>query len=368
MTLTTTVAIVGGGLAGLHAAGLLERAGVGDVVLLESRSQLGGRLLSLPKGPLTAVRGRFDLGATWVWPGVQAELGRLLVELGLDTFEQPEAGDMLVERRGGGAPARAQGGRSEPASMRIEGGMAALVEATARRLVSTRVLTGHRVARLACSATGIDIEAADDQGQLLAVRASQVLLALPPRLAASVMTFDPALPDPLQREWADTATWMAPHAKYLAVYDVPFWRNVDLSGAARSDMGPMVGIHDASSRDGDGALFGFIGIPAEARASVTEETLRFHCRAQLVRLFGARAAAPKAEWLKDWAADPDTATADDRRPAEEHAAVPSTTPQAGTWRHRLFGVSSEWSPRFPGYVAGAIDAAERGVVAALGAR
>lgn len=368
MTLTASVAIVGGGLAGLHAAVLLERAGIGDVVLLESREQIGGRLLSLPAGPSDAVRGHFDLGATWIWPGMQAELSRVLAELGLDTFEQPEAGDLLVERRGAGAPARTRGWHSEPASMRIKGGMGALVDATARRLASTRLLTGHRVTRLACRANGIDIKGIDDQGRLLAMQASQVLIALPPRLAASTMAFDPALPEPLPRDWADTATWMAPHAKYLAVYDEAFWRDTGLSGAARSELGPMVEIHDASAPGGDGALFGFIGVPAEARASVSDATLRGHCSAQLVRLFGARAAAPKAEWLKDWAADPDTATAADQRTAHEHVAAPVATPQAGAWRHRLFGVASEWSPRFPGYVAGAIDAAERGVAAALGAR
>lgn len=282
MTLTASVAIVGGGLAGLHAAGLMEQAGIGDVVLLESRSLIGGRLLSLPDGPLAAVRGHFDLGATWVWPGMQAELSRLLAELGLDTFEQPEAGDLLVERRGASAPARSRGWRSEPASMRIKGGMGALVDATARRLASTRLLTGHRVTSLACRATGIDIEAVDDQGRPLALQASQVLLALPPRLAATTMTFDPALPEPLPRDWAGTATWMAPHAKYLAVYDKAFWRDAGLSGAARSELGPMVEIHDASALGGDAALFGFIGVPAETRARVSDEMLRGHCRAQCV--------------------------------------------------------------------------------------
>lgn len=368
MTLTASVAIVGGGLAGLHAAGLLEQAGIGDVVLLESRGRIGGRLLSLPAEASAAVRGRFDLGASWVWPGMQAELGRLLAELGLDTFEQPEAGDLLVERRGAGAPARTRGWRSEQASMRVVGGMVALVDAAARRLASTRLLTGHRVTRLACTATGIDIKAVDDQGRPLALQAAQVVLALPPRLVAATMAFEPALPEPLQRDWANTATWMAPHAKYLAVYDEGFWRDAGLSGTARSELGPMVEIHDASAPGGDAALFGFIGVPAEARTRASDETLRNHCRAQLVRLFGARAAAPKAEWLKDWAADPDTATVADQCAAHEHAAAPAATPQAGAWCHRLFGVASEWSPRFPGYVAGAIDAAERGVEEALGAR
>jgi monoamine oxidase len=366
VTAIASVAIVGGGLSGLHSAGLLERRGLTDALLIESRGELGGRLLSVPTDPNATVHGRFDLGATWIWPDMQPELGRLVTELGLDTFEQPDTGNLLIERRGA-APARTPGWRSEPASMRLAGGMGALVDAMARRLASTRILTSHRVTRLTCGSAGIDINVADVQDRPVTLRASQVLLALPPRLAAATIAFDPVLADELGRPWADTATWMAPHAKYLAVYDEPFWRAEGLCGAARSDVGPMVEIHDASSPGGHAALFGFVGVPAEVRARVPQATLRAHCRAQLVRLFGARAGAPKAEWLKDWAADPHTATAADQRTAHEHAVVPASTPRAGPWRHRLFGVASEWSPRFPGYVAGAIDAAERGVAAAMGA-
>ena len=33
------------------------------------------------------------------------------------------------------------------------------------------------------------------------------------------------------------------------------------------------------------------------------------------------------------------------------------------WQHRLIGVASEWSPNYPGYLAGAIEAATLGVQA-----
>jgi len=38
------------------------------------------------------------------------------------------------------------------------------------------------------------------------------------RLIAS--TWDPALRATLAQQWRHTATWMAPHAKYVAVFDV----------------------------------------------------------------------------------------------------------------------------------------------------
>ena len=44
----TSVAIVGGGVSGLYAAYLLEQRGLTDVLLLEVREALGGRILSVP--------------------------------------------------------------------------------------------------------------------------------------------------------------------------------------------------------------------------------------------------------------------------------------------------------------------------------
>jgi len=154
---------------------------------------------------------------------------------------------------------------------------------------------------------------------------------------------------------------MAPHAKYVAVYDTPFWREQGLSGEARSAVGPMGEIHAASSGDGDAALFGFLGVPAHVRRQAPEAVLLAHCRAQLVRLFGEQAAQPKAEILKDWASDPHTAVPGDGNPDLNHPVPPPATASAAPWENRLIGIASEWSPNFSGYVAGAIEAARLGV-------
>ena len=60
---------------------------------------------------------------------------------------------------------------------------------------------------------------------------------------------------------------MAPHAKYVAVFDTPFWREAGLSGAGRSGRGPMTEIHDASLPGQAAALFGFLGVPPDVRKS-----------------------------------------------------------------------------------------------------
>lgn len=345
-------AIIGGGLSGLYAAYRLEQEGCTDYVLLEARDTLGGRILST---------GGFDLGPTWFWPGLQPGLDKLVRELGLERFAQHEEGDMMGERSGSEPPFRMRGYVNSPASMRLAGGMAALTGALRARLGASRIVTGQALRRLRRQASHVELDSEDADGKLTTWLAAHVLLAAPPRLLAGSVDFEPALPDTLARQWQATPTWMAPHAKYLAVYDTPFWREYGLSGAARSALGPLGEIHDASSPGGRAALFGFFALPAQVRARFSDDDLRIHCRAQLARLFGPRAAQPSADFIKDWAVDGCTATAADLGGMDGHGAAPDAVADAGPWAGRITGIGSEWSPQYPGYLAGAVDAVDRGL-------
>lgn len=361
------IVIVGGGLAGLHAAALLEERGATEYLVLEARTRFGGRIesgrlpVAVPASGAEPAAERFDLGATWFWPALQPELEGLVLALGLGSFPQDERGDMLVEQSVGSAPVRVSGHPSSLAGMRVQGSMDALIKALQRRVPPERLLAGLRVAHIRRQGDAVEIETIDTAGRVQAWHADQVLLALPPRLAASTIAFTPQLPGELARRWRGTPTWMAPHAKYLAVYDTPFWRERGLSGEARSGVGPLAEIHDASTPGGRGALFGFFGVPVQAREAAGKEVLLAHCRSQLARLFGAKAATPAGELLKDWTADACTATAADRQAVPDQPHPPPATVPSGPWQDRLVGIASEWSPQFPGYVAGALDAARRGV-------
>ncbi|WP_352311028.1 FAD-dependent oxidoreductase [Psychrobacter sp. W2-37-MNA-CIBAN-0211] len=369
------IVIVGGGLSGLYAAFLLEQKGI-DYILIEARDRLGGRITvakssadmsaSSQSGDHEKSNDGFDLGPSWFWPEYQPQLSDLIEALDLTRFAQFEEGDMMVERAANELPIRTQGYQSSPPSMRLVGGMTALTDALYARLDAKRIVTGQTVRRL--TKTGqhikIDSECGSEHinaGQIITYQAQHVLLALPPRLAGNNIVFEPALPQDLAIEWQETATWMAPHAKYVAVYDSPFWRNQGLSGAARSAIGPLTEIHDASLVEGEGAVFGFFGVPVKARQSVSERELKAHCRAQMVRLFGTQANTPTAEYIKDWAQDPFTAMPADVSGTGQHAVAPASKPTAGEWQDCLTGCGSEWSGAFPGYVAGAIDAANRAV-------
>jgi monoamine oxidase len=366
------IAIIGGGLSGLTAAMLLEQQGVRNVVLFEARHALGGRILSVDAaGAVVDARepalDRFDLGPSWFWPGLQPQLDRLVDELGLQRFAQFEDGDLLVERTPREAPLRMKGYASSPPSMRLTGGTGALIAAIRGRLDHTQLRTGQTVRRLCQVGSHIELHSEDASGALTTWRVEQVLLALPPRLAEDRITFEPPLPGKLASRWRATPTWMAPHAKYVAMYDAPFWRDQGLSGSARSALGPMAEIHDVSMPGGHAALFGFVGVPARVRRTVTEAELRAHCRAQLGRLFGERAATPVADALKDWAQDALTATAADQDSGGQHGEAPPRCADHGPWQGCLTGIGSEWSQPFPGYLAGAVDAAALGVQACLAA-
>lgn len=355
------VAIVGGGLSGLYAAWLLERQDV-DYVLLEARTRFGGRIISLPSatdGALTSekrITGHFDLGPTWFWPDMQPELIRLLDELELPVFAQFDTGDMMVERSAHSTPERMRGFVSSPPSMRISGGMAALTETLRAQLSPLKLMLGEPVKQIFLDGDRLALETEQN-----AHRVDHILLALPPRLAVETIEFKPSLPEDLVQSWQQTATWMAPHAKYLAVFERPFWRDAGLSGSARSSVGPMAEIHDVSDESGNAALFGFIGVPADIRVQLSTQELKLYCRNQLVRLFGEAAKTPKAEFLKDWAFDPFTATRADQTGSSHPVGAPQSSSKSGPWQSRMTGIASEWSNEYPGYVAGAVDAAARGI-------
>lgn len=346
----TQVAIVGGGLSGLALALRLERAGV-DVRLFEARRRLGGRIAALE-----TPTGRVDLGPSWFWPG-QPRMADLVADLGLRAFPQHAAGAICLEDARGTLH-RGRGFASMAGSFRLDGGMIGLIAGLAARLPADRLHLGQAVR--AVTADGVLL--ADGQH----CRAAHVVLTLPPRLAAG-LRFDPALPDGVLRQLAGIPTWMAGHAKFVAVYDRPFWRDAGLSGDVMSQRGPLAEIHDASGPDGaPAALFGFPGLPAPQRqgqgAGIAAAALQ-----QLARIFGPAALQPVATALQDWAFDPLTATPADHVLPQGHPAYGLPPALARLRDGRLHLAGTETAPDMGGLMEGALASAERVAGLILGA-
>ncbi|MGL6314977.1 flavin monoamine oxidase family protein [Vibrio sp. WXL103] len=361
------VTIIGAGLSGVYAGFLLEKYGITDYVILEAKDSIGGRIVDYPVFAEGEDKNSvFDLGPSWFWPEFQPDLTNLLAELDIEHYPQYELGDMLIERSANQEPTRYPAYQSAPESRRIHGGMGKIVNALANRLqsndhillnsavkkVTTR--TVDRLVHIECEST--------NSSKNFSVETEHVLFALPPRLVEESIEFTPALPDAVSSQWQATATWMAPHAKYFAIFDKPFWREQNLSGDTRSSVGPLVEIRDASIPDGKAALLGFFGVPAEVRKTVTDDELKHTCREQIIRLYGEQA-VPIVDVIKDWSQDVWTSTELDAQDSGEHIQPPTALIKDGLWSNKIFGIGSEWSQKFPGYVAGAIDAAEAGVKA-----
>ncbi|MDZ4049247.1 MAG: FAD-dependent oxidoreductase [Limnobacter sp.] len=341
------VAVVGAGLAGLNAARLLRLAGV-DVRLYEARPRPGGRILTV--GVDGASGAGFDLGPSWFWPEWQPDIAALVQELGLASHRQDQTGRMLFERSPH-EPALRVPHPGGSISWRVAGGTGALVQALEAQLPAGRLHLGTPVLRLTLTKLGVVLSLPEGEAQ-----ADRVILAVPPRLIEHTVAFEPPLPEGVRAMWRRAPTWMAPHAKFLAVYPRRFWRDAGLSGGAQSLVGPMVEIHDASSSAGEAALFGFVGLSAAERQRLGESAVISACVAQLTRLFGAEACEPRAVHLKDWAADAFTAAPLDLtapgHPEPSQFALPLE------WSDRLILAGSETAPRDPGYLNGAVIASE----------
>jgi monoamine oxidase len=359
------VAVVGGGLAGLVAASRLHKAGV-DFRLFEARDRLGGRILSADIRGVPSNDG-FDVGPSWFWPDMQPDFEEFVRALGLSIFPQHEEGDVIIDRYALDAPRRFRPMRQESSSMRLAGGTGTLVSALAASLPPSRLSLNNCVTHLAIVAGGVALTMRAGNGSVQTIMAAQVVVAVPPRLVAGGIRFEPAPDHAALAKWQGTPTWMAPHAKFFALYDSPFWREEGLSGDAQSYLGPLVEIHDATTASGQAALFGFVGLDATRRETIGEKALAELAVAQLVRLFGPKAAEPLGTLCKDWSVDALTATAADRLSSGHPGASPGAW-LGGAWEEFVILASSETSLVAPGYLAGAVDAGSRaaaGVISRL---
>lgn len=104
MSKRVKVALIGGGLAGLVAARLLRKAGLG-ILLIEARDRLGGRIRTTDEPGRPSADG-FDPGASWVWPEAQPGVAALAQELGLALMPQYGEGDVVFHRMSREAPQR----------------------------------------------------------------------------------------------------------------------------------------------------------------------------------------------------------------------------------------------------------------------
>lgn len=333
--------VIGAGITGLAVASHIAAAGF-DVLVLEARDRVGGRLLSVPAA---AGQPGIDLGASWFWAD-EARVHALVRDLDIRTHSQHIAGDALFQP--GGPVQRIAGNPIDGPALRFQDGAQSLPLALAVQLGDAiRLDTPVHAVRIIGGGQEARVEVAHRDGT---VRARCAVVALPPALAVADIAFEPALPADLAELAARTPVWMGAMTKVVAEYATPFWREHGLAGAAISYSGPLRELHDLSGPGGrPSALFGF-AMP------LPDPIGREAIIAQLVDLFGEEARAPVALHVQDWRGERWTSPAH----VEELADY-------GTYGHprfrdathgRLWLAATETGQDHAGHIEGALAAAE----------
>ncbi|WP_190242536.1 flavin monoamine oxidase family protein [Hymenobacter lapidiphilus] len=248
--------------------------------------------------------------------------------------------------------------------LRFSGGAAALAQGVAAALPAGTVQLNTNATGLRQLPDGVEVTT-EENGQPRTYRADAVVVALPPRLAAHSLRFEPALPAAVQAAQQQMPTWMSHSMKSLVTYETPFWRGQGWSGFAVSQQGPLTEMHDASPPEGGpGVLFGFFAGPHPLR-SASLAVREAAVVAQLVRVFGPAAAHPLAYQELDWTREPYTSTPADEAPP---LSVPLQGPpelRAPLWQARLIWAGAETASSEWGRLDGAVEAGERAATQVL---
>jgi monoamine oxidase len=245
---------------------------------------------------------------------------------------------------------------------RVAGGSVRVAEAMAAAL-GERVVLGRPVRGVVHDARGVRVITRDGAEY----GGDAVIVTLPPALAGR-LEYDPPLPS-----WRDQLTQRMPAGsviKAYAVYPEPFWRADGLNGQAVSDAGPVKVTFDNSPPSGTpGVLMGFLeGKEARHWARRGDAERRAAVLGCFTRYFGPAARHPDRYLERDWMAEEFT-----RGCYGAHFGPGTWTSYGEAWRApvgRVHWAGTECSPRWNGYMEGAVrsgEAAAAEVAAAAGA-
>lgn len=351
--------IIGGGLSGLYAASLLAETNR-SLALLEARSRLGGRILSPGHNGFYT-----DMGPSWYWPAMNPRVDALRRALGIEGYPQFESGLGRFQGKDGRVETF-DGYPMNPSGWRLTGGMISLVNGLCRRIPDAVIRLNHPVCEIERLDEGVGVSVGQlDEAPVCRLKSSRLILAIPPRLAASSILFTPDLPFDLTQAMLRASTWMAGHAKFFALYEGAEWRRAGLSGQAFSLCGPLGEIHDGSNTSGGPyGLTGFLNIPALRRKD--REGILQTILGQLSQLFGAAAGQPVGLHYQDWAKEAFTASDYDQRSAHNHPEFHPPSGRTSFWDGRVHFAGTETADDFGGYLEGALSSGQRAAKAVLG--
>ena len=352
------VIIIGGGLSGLVVAnGLIGHRRVKTWKLIEASDRLGGRLLNAsPTLPI-------DMGGAWIWPNHQPHIRDLVSKLNVTIFPQPD----------------------DSTSTRIDGGAVQIIEELTNQIKisnsadGTETLNGILLNTPITSCTllndhdNIDgnktslVELATSTGESFLSR--KVVFAVPPKIIADSIVFDPPLRKAKAEAMAQSTTWMAGVTKVALVYRSKFWTSDASNSGLPTSTGPAFQVYDSSTNDESiAALTFFVHVPVNDSSAQSNDAV---LTAQVAEQIGqywkycgkaalhSQALSYTSSHVYRWPMNR-FISGDETRPKQIHPhPMPIRALSTPEWDHRLLFAGTETDITSPGVMEGAVGAAKR---------
>lgn len=348
--MTKKITILGAGLSGLLTAYLLQNKGF-DIEIIEARNRIGGRIHTI-----NSDTAQVEMGATW-FNDIHVNFINLLSELELGYFEQFMQGSSYFEPFSAAPAQEIQIPKNSP-SYRVVGGTSQLIETLKSKLIAIPIYLNESVSSIAFENEKIKITT---QNQTF--ETDYVVSTLPQALFINDISISPTLPQKLTDISQKTHTWMQDSIKVAFVYNTPFWRNKNYSGTLFSNVGPITEFYDQSNAALDKfALCGFISSGMEMYSK--EERLE-KLKIQLEKIFGQESLHFTSYHETVWGQEKDTKSAQQIGFMYPHQNNGHSLFRESYCDNRLFFAGTETANQYPGYMEGAVVAAQNTAEAIL---
>lgn len=337
------ILIIGAGLSGLVTAYRLKQQGI-PFKILEARSRIGGRIFTTYGNDNCPT----EMGATW-FNSVHRELRQLLEELGINYFEQFMTGTAFYQADRN-SPAQAIEIPTQDPSFRIAGGTSALINALYSQLDAADILLDQVVTKIEFLVNSVNVIAKE------VFHAQKVVLAIPPKLWAQKIDFQPILPAEIVSVAKETHTWMEDSIKVALRYEKAFWQEQGQSGALFSNAGPITEFYDHSNFERN--TFSLCGFMSTSFKDLSDPDRKEAVLNQLENVFGAKALQfidyQECIWSKEQYTFEPSETLLFPHQNNGHPIL-----RKNFFEQRLFLSSAESANQYPGYMDGAVSAGNR---------
>jgi len=283
--------IIGAGLSGLTTAFKLYQKGETDLLVLEARDRIGGRIMT---------EQHIDFGATW-FQNHHEHLSALIDEVAIKKFHQFSHGKSVLVYNSMAPAHYFENDPSYPSAFRIAGGSIALIEKLAS-FYRDKIHTNTIVSKV------VELEnkfvITTNTGNYIA---NKVIITIPPRIASNIK-FSPELPADLVQDMKNTHTWMSNAMKVGLTFKEPFWKAKGFSGTIIGQIGCVTELYDhCCVNNNNFSLMGFVN---EALRDVSKEERKTKILDYLQKYLGKEVLDYVTYQEKDWSQDHFTASND----------------------------------------------------------